>query len=69
MLAKDRDRAIALGKIITEDISMAMSIPPSELDVRWGHFAESVGLFVYAQGELERAACTGALVYAAARLP
>lgn len=66
MLASDRDRALALAGLIQEDLAIAMGTEPPQA-VK--DFAEAVGMFIFATGNLEKMAATGALVYCAAQLP
>lgn len=69
MLAADRPRALALAGLIIEDIAIAMDVPVTHVSQPFKDFAEAVGMFVFATGNLEKAATTGALVFTAARLP
>lgn len=69
MRAVDRDRAFALGKMIAEDLAIAMNRGADELEPEWSEFAEAVGLFAYSSGKLERLAATGALLEVVGRVP
>lgn len=69
MLARDKVRAQALAQVFFEDISQDTGVKPEMLGHQWYDLSEAMALLCFAQGEVERAAAVGALVYTASRLP
>lgn len=59
---------MALASMIAEDIAIATGTG-FDMAQEYRDLAEAVGMFVYATGNLEKAAATGALVFTAARCP
>jgi hypothetical protein len=65
----DRYRSLALAEMFAEDIAISLSIPFVDLSQTYRDFAEAAAMFLFSVGELEKTACTGALLFTATKLP